>query len=101
VIPEDKLTIPFYNSETGEQAGTATLEGEMRFSRIIQADGDRYLMVDEMNWEVARRNCPGCTQYRMLKDSSKGYPVIDLGMGVFAVPERFTEALCRCFPQIA
>lgn len=127
-MPDEKVTLPFYNSETGEQAGTATLEGEMKFSRIIQAGEDKYLMVDEVNWDVARKNCPGCVRFRLLDapkeitDSPsmigkkgkktlktvamigstanlKSYPVIELGHGVFAVPERHAEELCQKFPQ--
>jgi len=131
-MPEEKITLPFHKAENGEEAGTATLEGEMKFSRIIQAGEDKYLMVDEVNWDVARKNCPGCGRFRLLdapkeitdspsmigKEVKKtlkvafmksrqvgvtarlrGYPVIELGRGMFAVPERHTEELCQKFPQ--
>jgi hypothetical protein len=120
-IPEDKLKLPFYNAETGERAGTATLEGEVHFSRIIQAGEDKYLMVDPQNWEIARKNCPGCMHFRFLDEPKqgltelktivmkarqigvtaalRGYPVIELGNGLFAVPDIHTEELCAKFPQ--
>lgn len=104
---DEKLKVSLVDEVTGEQIGTATLEGEMKYSRILKAGEDTCLMVDEANWEVARNRFPWKMQVRPFSTaamkprllSGRSYVVIEIGEHVFAVPERHTEELCRIFPQ--
>ena len=115
---DEKLKVSLVDEVTGEQIGTATLEGEMKYSRILKAGEDTYLMVDEANWEVAWNRFPWKMRARpfstaamkprslgmstMTHDrllSGRSYVVIEIGEHVFAVPERHMEELCRIFPQ--